>query len=223
MAKIPEQLKQIFQELQLAPQEAVWDCHGTPVVLHKALELVAAHKGITFDAPVMIEADAEAKKVVMLVTGRLGEKTEWSIGEASPYNNKNSYPFAMAEKRAKDRVILKLINVAGYVYSEEEADDFKESRPQHTAAPEPVPAQAPTLMKEEPAPQRNAWHDWANSAMNTIKKLAAEEGGAAKLSGWMTGNFQDLKTLKTNDPQTWELVKDYYQEKYDEANNGEAS
>ena len=37
MAKIPEQLKQILQELQLAPQDAVWDCHGTPVVLHKAL------------------------------------------------------------------------------------------------------------------------------------------------------------------------------------------
>ena len=100
------------------------------------------------------------------------------------------------------------------MYSEEEADDFKESRPQRTAAPEPAPAQEP---------QRNAWHDWANSAMNTIKKLASEDGGAAKLSSWMTGNFQDLKTLKANDPQTWQLVKDYYQEKYDEANNGEAS
>ena len=217
MAKIPEQLKQIFQELQLAPQDAVWDCHGTPVVLHKALELVAAHKGITFDAPVMIEADAKTKSVVMLVTGRLGERSEWSIGEASPYNNKNSYPFAMAEKRAKDRVILKLINVAGYVYSEEEADDFKESRPQRTAAPEPAPEPA----AEEP--KRSAWETWANSAMNTIRKLASEDGGAAKLSSWMTGNFQDLKKLKANDPQTWQLVKDYYQEKYDEANNGEAS
>ena len=217
MAKIPEQLKQILQELQLAPQDAVWDCHGTPVVLHKALELVAAHKGITFDAPVMIEADAKTKSVVMLVTGRLGERSEWSIGEASPYNNKNSYPFAMAEKRAKDRVILKLINVAGYVYSEEEADDFKESRPQRTAAPEPAPEPA----AEEP--KRSAWETWANSAMNTIRKLASEDGGAAKLSSWMTGNFQDLKKLKANDPQTWQLVKDYYQEKYDEANNGEAS
>jgi len=215
MAKIPEQLKQIFQELQLAPQDAVWDCHGTPVVLHKALELVAAHKGITFDAPVMIEADAQTKSVVMLVTGRLGDQVEWSIGEATPYNNKNSYPFAMAEKRAKDRVILKLINVAGYVYSEEEADDFKASRPQRAAAPEPAP---------EPAaaePERDPWETWANSAMNTIKKLAGESGGSAKLSGWFTIHFQELKKLKENNQKLFDLVKNFYEEKYEEANTGE--
>ena len=33
----------------------------------------------------------------------------------------------MAEKRAKDRVILKLAGLHGYVYSEDEAEDFKES------------------------------------------------------------------------------------------------
>jgi hypothetical protein len=32
----------------------------------------------------------------------------------------------MAEKRAKDRVILKLIGLHGLAYSEEEADDFKQ-------------------------------------------------------------------------------------------------
>jgi hypothetical protein len=215
MAKIPEQLKQIFQELQLAPQDAVWDCHGTPVVLHKALELVAAHKGITFDAPVMIEADAQTKSVVMLVTGHLGDQVEWSIGEATPYNNKNSYPFAMAEKRAKDRVILKLINVAGYVYSEEEADDFKASRPQRAAAPEPA---------SEPAaeePERSAWETWANSAMNKIKKLAKEEGGASKLTGWLSGNMTDLKGLKAADQQLFELLRAYYDEQYEKANTGE--
>ena len=35
----------------------------------------------------------------------------------------------MAEKRAKDRVILKLVGLHGYAYSEEEADDFKKARP----------------------------------------------------------------------------------------------
>ena len=42
-------------------------------------------------------------------------------------NCRNDYPFAMAEKRAKDRVILKLLGVAGDTYSEEEADAFKDS------------------------------------------------------------------------------------------------
>ena len=31
----------------------------------------------------------------------------------------------MAEKRLKDRIILKLVGVSGYVYSEDESDDFK--------------------------------------------------------------------------------------------------
>jgi transcription initiation factor IIF auxiliary subunit len=34
----------------------------------------------------------------------------------------------MAEKRAKDRVILKLVGLHGDVYSEEEADDFKDTQ-----------------------------------------------------------------------------------------------
>ena len=74
-----------------------------------------------------------------MVVGRMGERSEWSIGEAASYNNKNSYPFAMAEKRAKDRVILKLVGLHGDVYSEDEADAFKESRPEGmTASAQPA-------------------------------------------------------------------------------------
>jgi hypothetical protein len=36
----------------------------------------------------------------------------------------------MAEKRAKDRVILKLVGLHGDVYAEDEADSFKEERPE---------------------------------------------------------------------------------------------
>ena len=218
MAKIPEQLKQILEELGLAPQDATWEVRpntGVFAVTHKALERVAAHKKITFEPPVMIEASAESKTVVMLVTGRMGDQVEWSIGEATPYNNKNGYPFAMAEKRAKDRVILKLINVAGDVYSEEEADDFKASRPQLAAAPQPAPEPA----AEEP--ERSAWETWANSAMNKIRKLAKEEGGAAKLTGWFSGNMADLKGLKAADQQLFELLRAYYDEQYEKANTGE--
>ena len=39
-----------------------------------------------------------------------------------------NYPYAMAEKRAKDRVILKLLDIHGEVYSQEEADDFDDNR-----------------------------------------------------------------------------------------------
>ena len=126
---IPKKVVEVLKEIGETSQTATWDCHGTTVILHKALEKVAAHKNITFDAPVVIESNVEKKMVVVLVTGRYGDKTEWSFGEAAPYNLKNNYPFAMAEKRAKDRVILKLVGLHGDAYSEIEADEFSESKP----------------------------------------------------------------------------------------------
>ena len=131
--KLPTRLQEILKDIGLTERQAVWDCHGTPVVLHKALEKVAAHYNVVFDQPQIIACDVAAKEAVICVTGHMAEATEWSIGEAAPYNNKNSYPFAMAEKRAKDRVILKLVGLHGDVYSEEEADDFKAAKPKEAA------------------------------------------------------------------------------------------
>jgi hypothetical protein len=142
MAKIPEKLQAIIKEVGLTERQATWDCHGTPVVLHKALEKIAAAKNIVFDAPQIIECSTEKKYAVLCVTGHMEGATEWSIGEAAPYNNKNPYPFAMAEKRAKDRVILKLIGLHGDVYSQDEASEFnlaqalQDLSPEHRAAVE---------------------------------------------------------------------------------------
>jgi hypothetical protein len=127
--QIPQRLSNILEEIGLTTRQATWDCHGTPVVLHKALEKIAAHYQIKFDAPTIIESDASSKTVVVCVTGRMGDVSEWSFGEAAPYNNKNNYPFAMAEKRAKDRVILKLVGLHGDTYSQAEADEFEEGLP----------------------------------------------------------------------------------------------
>jgi len=125
--KIPDALQKALKDVDETVGSATWDCHGTPVVLHKALEKIAAKQGIQFDAPVHLLSNPASKEVVIQVTGRLGDRQEWSIGEVSSRNCRNDYPFAMAEKRAKDRVILKLLGVAGDTYSEEEADEFKDS------------------------------------------------------------------------------------------------
>lgn len=98
---------------------------GTWVAKHSALEVAAAKAGIEFDNPMIVEANSEAGIAVVSVRGMQPNadgvmRSEWSIGEASPKNNRNAYPFAMAEKRAKDRVILKLIGIHGLVYSEDE-------------------------------------------------------------------------------------------------------
>ena len=66
--------------------------------------------------------------VAMIVTGYKQENPEykiWTTGEANALNCTNEYLFAMSEKRAKDRLILKLINAYEYaIYSDVEADDF---------------------------------------------------------------------------------------------------
>ena len=126
----PKIVTDIISEIGEEVSRVTWDCHGTPVILHKALERVAAHKGITFDTPVVVESEISQKNVALYCVGHLGDKSEWSFGEAAPYNNKIPYPYAMAEKRAKDRVILKLVGLHGYVYSEDESDEFQESRPE---------------------------------------------------------------------------------------------
>lgn len=126
---LPEKLAKLIKEAGLTEKQATWDCHGTPVVLHKACEKIAAMYDIVFDEPKVLESNAEKKICVVMVTGHMKDKSEWSIGEAAPYNNKNTYPFAMAEKRAKDRVILKLMGLHGDVYSQSEADEFQEAQP----------------------------------------------------------------------------------------------
>lgn len=108
--------------------DACWNCHGTWVVYHKVLEQIAAQAGVKYREPSILVAEKDAAAI--LVHGDLGDKSEWSIGEAvvglnyKVAGNQAGYPFAMAEKRAKDRVILKLIGLHGLAYSEEEADDF---------------------------------------------------------------------------------------------------
>ncbi|WP_375463439.1 trna delta -isopentenylpyrophosphate transferase [uncultured Methylobacterium sp.] len=117
----------------------VWRVQGTAVIFHRTLERIAAQAGIHFDAPTLVRSERD--EAVILVTGRLPgakpgtERVEWSIGEALVNVNyrvsgkQAAYVYAMAEKRAKDRVILKLIELHGLVYSEEEADEFRQGHP----------------------------------------------------------------------------------------------
>ena len=132
MAKIDKGLRDILDKYKIDYQDKskLWDCHGTLVLYHKAYEIIAAQESIVFNPPQIVEADSKNRVVCVCVTGKMGDRTEWSFGEAAPGNNKNTYPYAMAEKRAKDRVIAKLVGLAQYVYSEDEADEFKDS-PRH--------------------------------------------------------------------------------------------
>ena len=122
----PENVTNALKEIGLKSEDCLWDCHGTWVLKHYACEALAVHNKITFDDPVYIESDASAGIVTMRVKGYMGDDAHWSHGEVSPKNSKNAYPYAICEKRAKDRIILKLIGFHGVVYSEDEAEDFEE-------------------------------------------------------------------------------------------------
>lgn len=191
--KLDPVLLEILTKYGESPEAALWDCHGTWVAYHKAIERIAAKAAITFEMPSIIEANSASKTVAIAVRGIMGERSEWSFGEASPANNKNAYPYAMAEKRAKDRVVLKLVGLHGLVYSEEESDDFKpngQSAPGEQSAPVKSSAQlkrdgfwpdfereldeCDTLVKLEKF--RREWREKAaNDGWNTSFKAAAKD------------------------------------------------
>lgn len=129
-------------------QNKQWVCK------HAALEVVAVKAGIEWLPPQIIEADAPNLVTSMIVTGKMGDRCEWATGETNKTNysvqgKQPAYPWAMTEKRAKDRVVLKLVGIHGLVYSEDEADGFKNSAPQpaahDVAASRPVTAPKPEM------------------------------------------------------------------------------
>lgn len=126
-------VEKILEKYGIAATDALWPCtrshkgvaKTTWVLCHRYCEQIAAKAGIMFEDPTVVvnEVDDKGKRtVVLLVRGQLGWVKEWSYGEASPGTTILPYVFAMAEKRAKDRVILKLAGFHGMVYSDVEED-----------------------------------------------------------------------------------------------------
>jgi len=186
MPQLDKRLQDILGKYHDSPRDAVWDCHGTWVAYHKDLEIIAARAGIKFEMPVLLEADGQKKCAALCVAGNMDDRHEWSIGEASPNNNKNAYPFAMAEKRAKDRVILKLLGLSGFIYSEEEADDFK-----------------PTGAKERKAKGQQV----QTELQSNLKDFAEQLGGIATtpdLEDLMTTFHATIEEAKLNAAAWWE-------------------
>jgi len=136
--KIDDRVKEVLQKQGFDWQECLWDCHGTWVMYHRFIEIAAAQNNIKYELS-EIETNSKEGIVVIKCVGSLKDNTVTTYGEASPKNNKNAYPYAMAEKRAVDRAVLKLLGLHGFIYSEDEIEHTK---------PEPKP-QPKRLSKEE--------------------------------------------------------------------------
>lgn len=198
MATLKPELKDILNKYGIDPRDKsqLWDCHGTLVLYHKAYEIIAAKESITFDPPTIIEGNSKDKIVALCVTGRMGTRVEWSFGEASPSNLKSTYPYAMAEKRAKDRVIAKLVGLAAYVYSEEEADDFKSgSREEVKEAPQKPLERAPETERQMMTGDRFLELQKDIRAATTLAELQTAWGAVNAAKVITPPTSEQLKTL----------------------------
>lgn len=127
--KIDDRVKKVLQEQGFDWKECLWDCHGTWVMYHRYIEIAAAQNKVKYDLS-EVETNSKDGIVVIKCVGSLKDNTVTTYGEASPKNNKNAYPYAMAEKRAVDRAVLKLLGLHGFIYSEDEIE--------HTSKPAPA-------------------------------------------------------------------------------------
>lgn len=126
MSKLEPRIEAVRQKYGLMHDD-FWQIkqNGQWVCKHAALEVVATKANVEWLAPVIIETDAPNLVTSMIVTGKMGDRVEWATGETNATNYKvigkqPAYPWAMSEKRAKDRVVLKLVGIHGLVYSEDE-------------------------------------------------------------------------------------------------------
>jgi hypothetical protein len=182
-------------------QANTWVVAGgrTRAILHHCTERMAAKEGIKFDQPVVISAQPD--NVVILVTGRnqLGAEA-WSFGEAAPKNNKNAYPYSMAEKRAKDRVALKLLKLHGLVYSEAEADEFREA-----VEPPPPPPRAKPAPVAAPGDQVDAF------GLPSLKSLTPPTDGLFRNEG-ARAYFRKCKEIIQSAEYTEAELRDWWSE-----------
>lgn len=194
MPKLPKEVVEIGKKYNLDSAVDLWDCQGTWVITHKALERIAAQENIQWTRPPEIVCSDTETDVVLVAYGKLGEREEWSTGEASSDNypkrgRAKRYPWAIAEKRAKDRVILKLINLAGYLYSEEESEEFKDARPKQPEE-KPLPRGEVGALDQGERTNREVKDDY-NRLLTPLQQCSTRED----LNDWRNMFDEDLEAL----------------------------
>lgn len=110
-------------------KDAFWQLRDNHIIKHDAVMAIAHQEGVKFGEPTVQILDNN--NVAIYGIAKLGKDSVWTTGEANlGLNCKAPYPFAMAEKRWKDRATLMLIGVYHMgVYSDTEADSFAKETP----------------------------------------------------------------------------------------------
>jgi hypothetical protein len=119
-----ETLRRLFLECNLT-QEDAFEHKFYKIITRSGIDKIQAAKKILIDYE-LIHNSVDNKCVIIKAVAKMGDMSIQTFGESSPGNTNNSYPVAMAEKRAMSRAVLKLAGFYQHgVFSEDESDDFK--------------------------------------------------------------------------------------------------
>ena len=109
---------QLYTQAGLVREDLYDDPRGFKVIKRNGIEKIQAHYNVsvTFDLHEdIIQNEGRMMQFIRVkATGKLGNRTIETYGEASPMNCVNKYPIATAEKRALSRAVLKLTGLYKY-------------------------------------------------------------------------------------------------------------
>ena len=121
------------------------------------------------------------------------EQGIYEVGEVNPKNCRIDYPYAMAFKRMMDRVILKSSKLAyAGIYSEVEADEFKQRLEDKTepavtpppGAPEYKPEAPKEVPKEEPPKVEKPIQFRCLRCDKVLKPIKRQDGSQVSVRQW---------------------------------------
>ena len=135
MLQIPAPIEKIADKYNLKlpknPKDMSGDfwCIGNNFIIrHDALTKIAKIEGIVFHKPKVeiLHSDNVYYGVAMMGEAEIDGYKIWTTADSTRENTMAKYYFNMAEKRLRDRQVLKLLNLYEYgLYSDVEADAFK--------------------------------------------------------------------------------------------------
>ena len=142
-----EKIKELATKYQLTKDD-FWQLPQNKrlhILTHDACEKIASIEGVRYQKPEWLSKGQDGVWAVEVSGFKKDDPDNviWTTGEASRQNCTAKYFVNMAEKRAKDRLILKLIRAYEHgIKSEDEADDFKNPSTDNGSQPKPDPKPA---------------------------------------------------------------------------------
>ena len=122
-----KEMRRLFEENGLTPDDVFKHQHYI-IITRGGIEKIQAKHDIRIDYEVVYHSPENGELVMKASAYRQDdpENIIRTFGEVNPKNNRNSYPWAMAEKRCLSRAVLKLAGLYAHgVFGEDESEQFK--------------------------------------------------------------------------------------------------